>query len=187
MFSITNRHTVGQCHHLALEQVEVTDESGVPFNRCIVQHPRTVAVVALDASQGLVTLVSEYRVTLDRWLLEVPGGVIDAEDTNAAEAAVRELSEEAGIYADSIIHLGDFFNSPGHCTQQSSVFLAQSFTPTPRRPDGPEEAQMRVTTMPLADLPLAIKDGRICDAKTIMSLYYAQIHLNTDIASVRVV
>jgi ADP-ribose pyrophosphatase len=110
----------------------------------------------------------------------VPGGVVDADDTDAAEAAVRELSEEAGIHADSIIHLGDFFNSPGHCTQMSSVFLAQSFTPAPRQPDGPEEAEMRVTTMPLAELPLAISDGRICDAKTIMALYYAQIYLSAD-------
>lgn len=180
MFSITNRRTVAQCHHLALEQVEVIDESGAPFKRCIMQHPRTVAVVALDVAQGLVTLVTEYRVTVDRWLLEVPGGVVDAEDTNAAEAAVRELSEEAGMYADSIIHLGDFFNSPGHCTQRSSVFLAQSFTPTQRQPDGPEEAQMKVVTMPLPDLPLAIQDGRICDAKTIMALYYAQMYLDAN-------
>jgi len=113
MFSITNRSTIGQCHHLALERVQVSEDSGSSFSRCIVQHPRAVAVVALDTSTGLVTLVSEYRVTLDRWLLEVPGGVIDSDDIDASKAAVRELSEEAGIQAHSVVHVGDFFNSPG--------------------------------------------------------------------------
>jgi len=59
------------------------------------------------------------------------------------------------------------------------VFLAQGLTKTSRRPDGPEEVQMKISTMPLADLPLAIQDGRICDAKTILALYYAQLYLGS--------
>jgi len=46
--------------------------------------------------EGEVVLIEQYRIGIDEWTLELPGGVADDTDLNLEAAALRELKEETG-------------------------------------------------------------------------------------------
>jgi ADP-ribose pyrophosphatase len=76
---------------------------------------RAAAIIALDVDpDGVrhVILVSQYRVPLGRFSLEIPAGLVGddegGEDEEAAAAAARELEEETGYRAGKLEVLGEF-------------------------------------------------------------------------------
>ena len=86
-------------------------------------RPRGIrAAVVLATIGDDVILVEQYRVPLGRICLELPAGLIgdemDGEEPLAA--AGRELEEETGYRAASLLDCGEFYSSPG--------LLGESFT-----------------------------------------------------------
>jgi len=81
---------------------------------------RAAAIIALDVDPDgtrHVILVSQYRVPLSRFSLEIPAGLVGddegSEGEDAAAAAARELEEETGYRAGKLEVLGEFYSSPG--------------------------------------------------------------------------
>ncbi|WP_418251567.1 NUDIX hydrolase [Erythrobacter neustonensis] len=96
---------------------------------------RAAAIIALDNDPDgtrHVILVSQYRVPLSRFSLEIPAGLVgdDAggEDEEAITAAARELEEETGYHAAHMEVLGEFFSSPGMVSESFTLFKATSLT-----------------------------------------------------------
>ncbi len=96
---------------------------------------KAAAIIALDddPKEGLhVILVSQYRVPLGRFCLEIPAGLIgddDAEEGEAAvDAAARELEEETGYRAAHLETLGEFYSSPGMVSEQFTLIKATGLT-----------------------------------------------------------
>jgi len=87
---------------------------------------RAAVILAIDA--GHVILVEQFRVPLGRRTIELPAGLIgdhpDDENEAAETAAARELEEETGYRAASIVSLGEFFSSPGMVTEGFTLFHA---------------------------------------------------------------
>ena len=150
----------------------VTGPRGMRFARSWARHPQTVAAVGLTADLR-VPLIRQYRVAIDEQNLELPGGRIDPEDASPQAAAARELQEEVGLRPGTIQSLGSFLNSPGHCSQETLLFLATDLTPLARSLDADEESTSDVELVPLGELDSLIADGRIRDAKTIIGLMLA--------------
>jgi ADP-ribose pyrophosphatase len=75
-----------------------------------------------------VILVSQYRVPLSRFSLEIPAGLIGdeagTEDEDPAEAAARELQEETGYRASQWENLGEFYSSPGMVSECFTLLRA---------------------------------------------------------------
>lgn len=142
---------------------------GAEFERDVVRHPGAVAVVPLH-DDGTVTLVRQYRASLDRDLLEVPAGLRDVAGEPDEVTAARELKEEAGLEARHLEQLVGFHNSPGFCDEQVAIFLASGLTDVPDDRQGTEEELMTVERLPLAEGLAMVHDGRITDAKTIIGL-----------------
>lgn len=96
---------------------------------------RAAAIIALDNDPDgtrHVILVSQYRVPLSRFSLEIPAGLVgdDAggEDEEAITAAARELEEETGYHAAHMEVLGEFFSSPGMVSESFTLFKATGLT-----------------------------------------------------------
>lgn len=92
---------------------------------------RAAAIIALDEdADGTrhVVLVSQYRVPLSCFSLEVPAGLVgdDAggEDESALTAAARELEEETGYRAANLEVLGEFYSSPGMVSECFTLLKA---------------------------------------------------------------
>ncbi len=75
-----------------------------------------------------VLLVEQYRVPLGRRCLELPAGLIGDEDSDEDEdplaAAARELEEETGYRAETLISLGEFYSSPGMVSESFTLVRA---------------------------------------------------------------
>lgn len=96
---------------------------------------RAAAIIALDEDadgRRHVILVSQYRVPLSRFCLEIPAGLVGddegSEDEAAIEAAARELEEETGYRAGRLENLGEFYSSPGLVSESFTLLRATGLT-----------------------------------------------------------
>ena len=92
---------------------------------------KAAAIIAIDEdADGTrhVILVSQYRVPLGRFCLEIPAGLVGdddgAEDEAAYDAAARELEEETGYKAGKLKVLGEFYSSPGMVSECFTLLRA---------------------------------------------------------------
>ncbi|AOL95369.1 NUDIX hydrolase [Porphyrobacter sp. LM 6] len=92
---------------------------------------KAAAIIALDDDPDgtrHVILVSQYRVPLSRFSLEIPAGLIGddagAEGEDAVDAAARELEEETGYRAAQMTSLGEFYSSPGMVSESFTLLKA---------------------------------------------------------------
>lgn len=151
------------------------DPDGTEFERDVVHHPG--AVVVVPVVDGEVILVRQYRAAVDRQLLEVPAGKRDVSDEPVELTAARELEEEVGMQAASLVKMAEFYNSPGFCDERSFLFLATDLTPCATSFQGHEERHMTIERVPLDRVPDLIATGELVDAKSIIGLCLAREHL----------
>jgi ADP-ribose pyrophosphatase len=159
---------------------EFVAPSGEAFRRDIVRSPGAVAIVPLvfDAEgQPSVVLVAQYRAAYQDVVIEIPAGMRDVPDEPAAETGRRELIEEAGLAAGDMTHLLDVYPSPGMTDSVCAIFLATGCTPVEHQRHGPEEQEMELLHVPLADALAMIDRGEIRDAKTVAGLLMTDRHL----------
>ena len=72
-------------------------------------------------------MVRQWRHAYQGLSLEFPGGVIDAGESPEAGAA-RELLEETGCKAGTLVHLGTMSPNPALFSNRFHVFLAEDLT-----------------------------------------------------------
>jgi 8-oxo-dGTP pyrophosphatase MutT (NUDIX family) len=132
--------------------------------REVVDHPGAVVIAALDA-EGRLVLEKQYRYAIDRDLVEFPAGVLEPGE-DPAEAAKRELREEAGLEAGRWDRLGAFYSSPGFVHEQLHAYLARDLRVVPRDLDFDEDIDLEwIPLRGLLDRP-----EYLVDAKTLATL-----------------
>lgn len=119
---------------------------------------RAAAIIALDEdADGArhVVLVSQYRVPLGRFCLEIPAGLVGDDDGGegelASDAAARELEEETGYKAGRMEVLGEFYSSPGMVSEMFTLLRASNLTKVSEGGGLPGE-NITVHRVALADL-----------------------------------
>ena len=132
-----------------LEHVRLID--GTESTRDIVDHPNAVVVLAVDDDSNIL-FVRQYRKAPEVELLELPAGVMDTGETDPAKSAQRELREETGHAAGSLIQLGSFYSAPGTMTDDERIALER---------------------MSFAQAVVAARAGVFQDSKTLASLFLA--------------
>jgi len=153
---------------------------GHEFQRDIVRSPGAVGVVPLLIGRDdvpSVRLVSQYRPSFDRPIIEIPAGMRDISGEPPVETGRRELIEEVGLAAGEMTHLIDLYPSPGMTDSVTNIFLATGCTAVPADLQGPEEEDMQVFDLPLNDALAMIDRGEIADAKTVTGLLLTHRHL----------
>jgi len=158
-----------QGHHFTLVTARFRGPDGEEFERDVVHHPGAVAVVPLH-DDGSVTLVRQFRASLDHDLLELPAGLRDVDGEHEARTAERELEEEAGLAAGRLEHLVTAHIAPGLSDETISIFLGRDLRAVAHDRQGVEEQAMTVERLSLRDALAMVADGRLTDAKTIIGL-----------------
>ena len=111
-----------------------------------------------------VIMERQFRYPLNKVILEIPAGKLDAPDEDRLSAIKRELREETGYTADEWTELGDFHPAPAYSDEYITMYLARGLHKGERQLD--EDEFLDVYAIPLADLVRDVMEGRISDAKT---------------------
>jgi ADP-ribose pyrophosphatase len=146
--------------------VALRGPDGSVHSRDVIRHPGGVGVVPLVGDD--VVLVRQYRVALDRPILEIPAGRLEPGEPPET-AGERELVEELGMRG-RLVSLGSLHVSPGYTDEIIHLFAAVDIVASDREPHGAEELEAEVIQLPLTEALQMVGDGRITDAKTQIAL-----------------
>jgi 8-oxo-dGTP pyrophosphatase MutT (NUDIX family) len=125
-----------------------------------VLHQADFVHVAAVTDDRRMVMVRQYRQGSRLTHLELPAGMIDAEDADPLSAARRELREETGFDAAGWKELAVWFANPARQSNRQFLLLAEGAVRMGEAaPDGVES--LVVELVPLADLPGLIASGAI--------------------------
>ena len=147
--------------HVVRDQVGLSN--GNTTVREVIRHIGAVCVIPVTENNEVV-VERQYRYPLDRVILEIPAGKLDAPDEDRLSAAQRELMEETGYTADEWTEIGDFHPAPAYSDEYITMYLARGLHKGERHLD--DDEFLDVYAIPLADLVADVMNGTISDAKT---------------------
>ncbi len=172
-FTMTRERTLssnvayrGRILNLRIDKVTLPD--GKVSSREVIEHAPAVAVIP-EKADGSVLLVEQYRYAVNRSLLEIPAGIVeDGEDP--LEAAHRELMEEVGYDAASLVEVGRFFTSPGFSNEVIVLYHATDLCPA--RLESDDDEFIRVVEVAGKDLAEVFAEQDIMDAKSMAAAWW---------------
>ena len=118
-----------------------------------------VTVLAIDRD-GCIPLVRQFRPVLERFTLELPGGLLDDKDEEPQAAAVRELVEETGFFAPKqVIPLPVSYVDSGRLENRLFGFCMTGLVPPGG--DWTPEPGVEVLRVTQAELVDAVRAGKL--------------------------
>ncbi len=161
----------GRAFKIRRDYLKTPDGNETRFE--IVEHGGSVVILPIDAD-GNMLFVRQYRHAAGLDLLELPAGTRDGDEPHA-ECAAREIREETGMAADTLVRVGDFYLAPGYSTEFMAVFLATDLRHDPLEADADEFLQ--VEKMPVREALAMAERGEMPDAKSLAALFLARPYL----------
>ena len=140
-----------------------------------------VNVIPITRDQEVV-LIELHRHGTDETSLEIPGGMIDPEDSSPMAAGQRELREETGYASDTLLPLGVVHPNPAIQNNRCYTFLAPNALRVGRQ-DPDESESIKVVKVPLAQVPELIRNGRITHSLVIAGFFW--YYLDREVESLR--
>ncbi|GJQ57475.1 MAG: NUDIX hydrolase [Candidatus Scalindua sp. AMX11] len=137
----------------------------------------TVAILLYNPKTQSIVLVKQFRYPAyvgngPGWLIECVAGIIDNGEIAVAK---KEVLEETGFKVDKLIYLTQIYPSPGGCSEKISLYLAYVDANDKVKEGnhmGVGNEDICVVTLPFSKALEMVKSGEICDAKTIISLFF---------------
>jgi ADP-ribose pyrophosphatase len=148
---------------LWIEKRTIRLPSGTEREKIIVHPGHAVAILPIEGDN--VKLLRQYRYAVDQYILEAPAGTMEPGEEKE-KCARRELIEETGFAATKIMDRGFIWTTPGFTDEKIFLFEARGLSPSAEFGKDEDEI-IEVVDVPLKDLDPMIRDGTICDAKTI--------------------
>lgn len=162
------RHTNGTWHDTAREVYDRGDGC---------------TILLYDPKRRTVILTRQFRMPLYMHgyrdlFTETAAGLLDDADP---EARIKsEAEEETGYTPKNVRKVMECFTSPGAVTEKIHLFVGEVDAASKSGKGGglaDEGEDIEVLELPFAEALAMMQDGRICDAKTMLLLQYAQLHI----------
>jgi 8-oxo-dGTP pyrophosphatase MutT (NUDIX family) len=135
----------------------------------VIENPNWVNVIALTERHEVV-LIEQFRHGIEEIILEIPGGIID-ENESPETAARRELLEETGFSAEHFMLLGKSHPNPAIQNNTIYHFLAVDAQKTEEVKF--DEHESVVTKMVhLNNIPDLIRNGKINHSLVVAAFQY---------------
>ena len=160
----------GQIFSLLSGKVQL--DNGELVTRDIVHHNGGVAIVpVVDDS---VVLISQFRISIEREILELPAGRLE-ENERTEDCARRELEEEIGYRAGKMSLVASYYSSVGFTDEKMYIFLAFQLQKVTAHLELDE--RVKAIYIPIAELGKKLENNEFEDSKTIIGLRALLAHL----------
>src|SRR5690242_4209224 len=91
--------------------LKVSPRTGRQHDFYVIESVNWVNVIALTRT-GQLVMIEQYRHGSNTVELEIPGGMMDPEDSSPLEAGLRELREETGYEGTQAEVIGQIYANP---------------------------------------------------------------------------
>ncbi len=159
---------LGRLMHVKRDRVRLPD--GGESTREYLIHPGAVVVIPVF-DDGDVLLERQHRYPLHRDFIEFPAGKIDPGEADLV-CAQRELEEETGYTASEWRALTTIYPCIGYSNERLAFYLARGLAAGAHGRDRDEF--LEVFRLPFAEAMQWVKDGRICETKTVIGLFWLE-------------
>jgi ADP-ribose pyrophosphatase len=164
-----SRETIYRGHAFNVRRDEVRFPNQHTIVLDIIEHVGAVTILPIDA-EGRILFVRQYRHATGKELLELPAGTLKAGEL-PDDCALREIREETGFAAGSLIKLGEFFLAPGYSTEYMVVYLANELHRDPL--PGDEDEFISLEAIPIQQAYNLAFNGELQDGKSLAALLLA--------------
>ena len=147
-------------------ECEMSMPDGSTANWDLLHHPGGAAVLPID-DDGYAILVRQYRLGVDKELLEIPAGKAEQGEDHLTTIR-REMEEEIGYVSDDISLMFEIAPVPAYSQEVTSVYLAKGLKKTKANPD--EDEFLHIEKHHIDDVIKMINNGEIIDGKTIAAV-----------------
>lgn len=151
----------GKVFTVHVDDIELPD--GSKSFREIVEHSGGVCVAAITDHDEMF-FVRQFRYPYKRVLLELPAGKLEKGE-DPLEAGKRELREECGVTAETIISMGTVYPTVAYCSEIIYLYAAKGLKSTSQELD--EGEFLSVEKIKIADAVDMVMKGEISDSKTV--------------------
>jgi len=153
---------------LWIEKRMILLPKGIERETVIVHPSNAVAILPLNGDR--CKLLKQYRYAINQYIFEAPAGTMEPGE-DPLETARRELIEETGFTAKTIIEKGFIFTTPGYTDEKIFLFEARDLSPSQEYGKDEDEV-IEVVNIAISDLNGMIRNGTIVDAKTICLIHH---------------
>jgi ADP-ribose pyrophosphatase len=152
---------------------KISPRTGSEHDFFVLDCVNWVNVIARTSDQQLV-LVEQYRHGSDTVELEIPGGVMDAQDASPVATALRELREETGYEGQEARVIGQVFANPAILSNICFTVLVDDCRCLHSVEfDHGEDLITRLA--PAAEMPGLVASGRIRHSLVVAALYHFEL------------
>lgn len=139
----------------------------------VIDSVNWVNVIAITAENELV-MVEQYRHGSNTVELEIPGGMMDANDGSPEATGQRELREETGFQGERACIIGSCYPNPAIMSNSCyTVLVEQCRCIHPVEFDHSEDIVTRL--IPATEIPNLVASGAIRHSIVIAALFHFQL------------
>ena len=135
----------------------------------------SMQIFAAELSKEDLNKIKQYRFGTDKIELEIPGGIIEPEES-PKDGAIRELKEETGYSVKSVKQIGFVDANPAIMNNRVFTFLAELSNKGKVEFDPDEEIESEFAAP--AKIKQYLREGKITNAYVVDAFLWYILHEN---------
>ena len=153
--------------------LKVSPRTGKEHDFYVIESVNWVNVLALTR-EGQLVMIEQYRHGSNTVELEIPGGMMDAEDASPLAAGLRELREETGYEGSQAETIGQIYANPAIMSNICYTVLVRDceLKHIQQLDQGEDLATCLVS---LNEIPNLMRSGRIGHSLVAVALYHFEL------------
>ncbi len=173
-WTILKRERVADYKIFSLHKKQVrSPRTGETSQAHAIEFPDWVLTLALTPQQGIV-MVRQYRHGSEQVHLELPGGLVDPDDTSPELSAQRELLEETGFKVSNMRLIGECYPQPAILSNRCLFYLAEDAVKAQQQNlDAGEDIE--IITIPLNQIRAKIESKEIDHGMVLLAFFFFQM------------
>ena len=150
--------------------VKLSPRTGKENDFYVLDSVHWVNVIALTPDQKMV-MIEQFRHGSNTVELEIPGGMMDAGETEPVATAVRELREETGYEGENARRLGCIWSNPAILSNKTHTVLIENCR-LKHDVDWDHGEDLATRLVPAAEIPQLVADEKIGHSLVVVALYH---------------